>query len=146
SPASVINQGSITAATGGSVALLGGQVSNQGTITAQLGTVALAAGSAMTLDFRGNKLMSVRVDQGAVGALAENRQLIQADGGTVIMTAAARDALMNTVVNNTGVIEARTIQDQGGEIKLLGSSDGGRVNVDGTLDASAPAGGNGGSI
>ncbi|HZS22701.1 MAG TPA: filamentous hemagglutinin N-terminal domain-containing protein, partial [Pseudonocardiaceae bacterium] len=90
-PASVINQGTIAASAGGSVALLGGQVSNQGTITAQLGTVALAAGSAMTLDFHGNKLMSVKVDQGAIGALAENRQLIQADGGTVIMTAAARD-------------------------------------------------------
>ena len=145
-PASVINQGSITAAAGGSVALLGGRVSNQGTITAQLGTVALAAGSAMTLDFHGSKLMSVAVDRSAVGALAENRQLIQADGGTVIMTAAARDALLNTVVNNTGLIEARTIQDQDGEIKLLGSPDGGRVNVDGTLDASAPNGGNGGSI
>ena len=146
SAASVINQGSITAAAGGSVALLGGQVSNQGTITARLGTVALAAGSAMTLDFHGNKLMSVQVDRGAVGALAENRQLIQADGGTVIMTAAARDALLNTVVNNTGVIEARTIQDQDGEIKLLGSPNGGTVNVGGTLDASAPNGGNGGSI
>ena len=146
SAASVINQGSITAAAGGSVALLGGQVSNQGTITAQLGTVALAAGSAMTLDFRGNKLMSVQVDRSAVGALAENRQLIQADGGTVIMTAAARDALLNTVVNNTGVIEARTLQDQNGEIKLLGAPDGGTVNVGGTLDASAPGGGNGGSI
>src|SRR5581483_3204337 len=128
------------------VALLGGQVSNQGTITAQLGTVALAAGSAMTLDFHGNKLMSVKVDQGAIGALAENKQLIQADGGTVIMTAAARDALLNTVVNNTGVIEARTVQEQDGNIKLLGSSDGGTVNVGGTLDASAPNGGNGGSI
>jgi len=146
SPASVVNQGSITAAAGGSVALLGGQVSNQGTITARLGTVALAAGSAMTLDFNGNKLMSVKVDQGAVSALAENRQLIQADGGTVIMTAAARDTLVSTVVNNTGVIEARTIQNQDGEIELLGSPNGGRVNVDGTLDASAPNGGNGGSI
>jgi filamentous hemagglutinin family protein len=146
SAASVINQGSITAAAGGSVALLGGQVSNQGTITAQLGTVALAAGSAMTLDFRGNKLMSVQVDRSAVGALAENRQLIQADGGTVIMTAAARDALLSTVVNNTGVIEARTLQDQDGVIKLLGAPEGGTVNVGGTLDASAPGGGNGGSI
>jgi filamentous hemagglutinin family protein len=72
-PASVVNQGTITAAAGGSVALLGGQVSNQGTIRAQLGTVALAAGGAMTLDFGGNKLLSVKVDQSAVGALAENR-------------------------------------------------------------------------
>ena len=145
SPGTVINQGTITA-DGGSVALLGGQVSNQGTVRAQLGTVALAAGSAMTLDFRGNKLLNVKVDQSAVGALVENRQLIQADGGTVIMTATARDALLNTVINNTGVIEARTLQEQDGQIKLLGGVDGGAVKVDGTLDASAPDGGNGGSI
>jgi filamentous hemagglutinin family protein len=124
-PASVINQGSLTAASGGSVALLGGQVSNSGTITAQLGTVALAAGSAMTLDFQGNRLLNVQVDEAAAGALAENHQLIRADGGTVIMTAAARNALLNTVVNNTGIIEARTIDDQSGEIKLLGSQDSG---------------------
>jgi len=145
-PASVINRGTITASEGGSVALLGGQVSNQGIISARFGTVALAAGSAITLDFNGNRLMNVQVDEGAAGALAENRQLIQADGGTVIMTARAYDALLNTVVNNTGVIEARTIQNQGGEISLLGGADGGTVSVDGTLDASAPDGGNGGLI
>ena len=110
-----------------------------GVITAQLGTVALAAGSAMTLEFSGTRLLTVQVDQGAAGALAENRQLIQADGGKVIMTAAARDALLNTVVNNTGVIEAsHRIQNQGGEISLLGGEDGGTVRVGGTLDASAP--------
>jgi filamentous hemagglutinin family protein len=145
-PASVINRGTITASDGGSVALVGGRVSNQGVISARFGTVALAAGSAITLDFNGNHLLNVQVDQGTAGALAENRQLIQADGGRVIMTAAARDALLNTVVNNTGVIEARTIQNQGGEISLLGGADGGTVSVDGTLDASAPEGGNGGMI
>src|SRR5262245_53310079 len=90
-PGTVVNRGTITAATGGSVALLGGQVSNQGTISAQLGTVALAAGSAVSLDFSGQQLMNVRVDAATLGALADNQQLIRADGGTVIMTAAARD-------------------------------------------------------
>ena len=80
---------------------------------ARFGTVALAAGSAITLDFNGNHLLNVQVDEGTAGALVENRQLIQADGGTVIMTAAARDALLNTVVNNTGVIEARTVRKWG---------------------------------
>jgi filamentous hemagglutinin family protein len=103
-PAGIINQGTLIA-DGGTVALLGGHVSNVGTIRAQLGSVALAAGGAMTLDFQGNKLLSVKVDESAIGALAENRQLIQANGGTVIMTAAARNALLSTVVNNTGVIE-----------------------------------------
>src|SRR5579872_3413155 len=45
----ILNSGSIHAADGGYVALLGANVSNQGTITAKLGTVALAAGNAVTL-------------------------------------------------------------------------------------------------
>src|SRR5687768_14139446 len=41
---SVINQGTITTANGGYVALLGPETRNEGSITATLGTVALAAG------------------------------------------------------------------------------------------------------
>jgi filamentous hemagglutinin family protein len=133
----VVNQGSLNATGGGYIALLGGQISNEGVITARLGTVALAAGKQVTLDFNGDKLLSVQVDQGAVNALAENKQLIQADGGTVLMTAQAADALATAVVNNTGVIEARTIENHNGVIKLLGDMRNGTVNVGGTLDASA---------
>jgi filamentous hemagglutinin family protein len=142
----IVNQGAITAADGGYVALLGEQVSNQGLIQARLGTVALAAGDKIALEFAGNKLIDVEVDKGALQALAENKQLIQADGGMVLMTAKAADALLSTVVNNEGVIEARTVEDRNGVIKLLGDMDSGTVNVGGTLDASAPTTGDGGFI
>jgi filamentous hemagglutinin family protein len=141
----VINQGTITA-NGGYAALLGNHVSNQGIITAQLGTVALGAGSAVTLTFSGNNLLSLQVDQNVLSSLAENGGLIRADGGQVIMTAGARDAVMSSMVNNTGVIEARTVENHGGTITLLGGMTAGSVNVAGTLDASAPDGGNGGAI
>ena len=49
------------------------------------------------------------------------------------------------VVNNDGMIEAQTLQNQGGQIRLLGDMQNGVVQVGGTLDASAPNGGNGGS-
>ncbi len=143
---SVVNRGTITAANGGYVALLGNQVSNQGTITAQLGTVALAGGSAVTLTFTGSQLVHLQVDQSTLNNLAENRQLIVADGGRVIMTAGAKDALLASVVNNTGVVQAQTVQNQNGTITLLGGTTAGQVNVGGTLDASAPNGGAGGSI
>jgi len=42
-------------------------------------------------------------------------------------------------VNNTGVIEARTVQNHNGTIMLLGDMQVGTVNVGGTLDASAPS-------
>ena len=143
---SVVNRGTITAANGGYVALLGNQVSNQGTITAQLGTVALAGGSAVTLTFSGSQLVHLQVDQSTLNNLAENRQLIVADGGRVIMTAGAKDALLASVVNNTGVVQAQTVQNHNGTITLLGGMAAGQVNVGGTLDASAPNGGSGGSI
>jgi len=136
---SVINQGTITAANGGYVALLGANVSNEGVITAKLGTVALAAGEAVTLDVAGDGLLNVAVDQGAVNALAENGGLIQADGGQVLMTAQAAGDLLDSAVNNTGIIQAQTIENRNGTIKLLGDMDSGTVNVGGTLDASAPA-------
>lgn len=146
STASVINQGQIAASDGGYIALLGSQVSNRGTLQATLGTVVLAAGQRATLDFAGDKLIKVQVDQGAMQALADNQQLIQADGGQVFMSARAADQLVTAVVNNSGVIRARTLESRGGVISLIGDMQFGRVDVGGTLDASAPKGGNGGQI
>ena len=146
SNARVTNNGTITAADGGSIALLGGTVSNNGVIIANQGSVALAAGNAMTLDFAGDGLLNVQVDAAVVDALVENHQLIKADGGQVLLSANAGEALLKTVVNNTGVIEAQTLGEKDGKIVLLGSFDGGTVQVAGTLDASAAKGGNGGFI
>jgi filamentous hemagglutinin family protein len=142
----VLNQGSINA-DGGYVALLGANVGNDGVIAAQLGTVALAAGNAITLDVAGDGLLNVTVNQGAVNALVQNGGLIQADGGQVLLTAQAAGSLISTVVNNTGVIRAQTlVTGKDGSIKLMGDMQSGTVNVGGTLDASAPNGGNGGFI
>jgi filamentous hemagglutinin family protein len=138
--ASVVNQGTITASNGGYVALLGNHVGNQGVITARLGTVALGAGSAVTLTFRGNSLVHLQIDRSVLKSVAENAGLLHADGGQVVMTAGAKDALLASVVNNTGVIEARTVENHGGTITLLGGMTAGAVKVGGTLDASAPGG------
>ncbi len=143
---SVVNQGALSAAQGGYIALLAPEVRNEGIITATLGAALLGAGDNITLNLNNGSLLSYTTDQGSLNALAENRQLIQADGGQVYMSARAADALSTAVVNNTGIIEARTIQNVGGVIKLMGDMQVGTVNVGGTLDASAPNGGNGGFI
>jgi hypothetical protein len=62
------------------------------------------------------------------------------------MTAQAAGSLLRTVVNNSGVIEARTLESSGGTIRLLGDMESGTMTVAGTLDASAPHGGDGGFI
>lgn len=143
--AGVVNRGTINA-DGGFVALLGANVSNEGVISAKLGTIALAAGNAMTLDLAGDGLLNVAVTEGAVNALAQNGGLIRADGGQVLLTAMAAGGLMQGVVNNTGIIQAQTVENRNGTIRLMGDMQDGSVNVGGTLDASAPNGGNGGFI
>ena len=146
SSGSVVNQGRLSAGSGGYIALLAPEVRNEGVITASLGTVLLAAGNKVTLNFNNGSLLGYTIDQGAVKALAENGQLIQADGGQVLLAARAANNLASAAVNNTGVIEARTVGTKAGRILLLADMESGTVNVGGTLDAGAPNGGNGGFI
>lgn len=141
----VLNQGTINA-DGGYVALLGADVANQGAVSARLGSVALAAGDAITLDVLGDKLLQVTVDRAAVDAVVRNGGLLRADGGNVVLTAQAAGSLLSTVVNNTGVIQAQTIDTRNGTIKLMGNMANGSIDVAGRLDASAPNGGDGGFI
>jgi len=143
---SVVNQGTLTAAQHGYIAMLAPEVRNEGVISAALGTALLAAGDKVTLNLNNGSLLSYSIDQGSINALADNKQLIQADGGQIFMSAKAADTLTTAVVNNTGVIQARTIQNINGTIMLMGDMQSGTVNVGGTLDASASNGGNGGFV
>jgi len=145
-PGSIVNKGSLVAANGGYIALLANQVSNQGIISAQLGSVALAGGSDITLTFADNSLVQVQVNQSTLNNLAENKQLVVAEGGQVFMSAGAKNSLLASVVNNTGIIEAQTVSSHNGVISLMGGMEAGTVTVGGIIDASAPNGGNGGSI
>lgn len=142
----VVNEGSLQANGGGYVALMGRNVRNDGVILAQLGSVALAGAEAVTLDVAGDGLLNVSVTQGALNALVENGGLIQADGGRVLLTAQGVGNLLDTVVNNTGVIQAQTLENREGSIRLLADMATGTVNVGGLLDASAPTAGDAGAI
>ncbi|WMJ01707.1 GLUG motif-containing protein [Pseudomonas chlororaphis subsp. aurantiaca] len=146
SSAAVNNAGQITASEGGSVALLGAQVSNSGVIQAQMGSVALGAGKDFSVNFDGNGLLNLQVKGAAVDALVQNGGLLKADGGQVLMTASSASSLLKNVVSNQGVIEAKTLQNKAGKIVLDGG-DNGIVQVAGRQDASALGGqGNGGVV
>jgi filamentous hemagglutinin family protein len=140
----VVNKGVIRAAPGGYVALIGRRAVNEGTIAAPGGYAALAAGNRVTVKLGDHSMLGLSVDQGVLDALAANRGLIEADGGQALLAAGAEDALLAGVVNNTGVILARTAVNQNGVIRLV--ADAGTLKVGGVLDASAPNGGNGGTI
>ena len=154
--ASIVNLGRITAANGGFAALVAPGVRNAGTITANLGHVALASGNGFTLDFYGDKLITLQVgDQIAnrvidvatgqpLDALVKNEGKLKANGGQVELTAAAARNVVDAVINTTGVIEANSIGNRRGMI-VLGAATGGNkssglptqtVKVSGTLTTS----------
>lgn len=144
-PGSIINQGHIRAADGGFVVLAGNQARNEGTIQANGGGVALAVGETVSIDISQGRQLKVKVDGALLNALAENKGIILADGGAVYLTATGREALLSTVVNNGGVIQARSLVEREGRILLLGT--GGDTINSGTLDASGQvAGAKGGAV
>ena len=141
--ASIVNLGHHHRHLGGFAALVAPGVRNSGTITATLGTVSLAAGNAFTLDFYGDKLITLAVnDQIASSgdgrrdrASRSNRwSAIPASSGPTAaaceLTAAAARAVVDSVINNTGVIEANSIGTHNGMIVLsaaTGASQGRRA-------------------
>ncbi len=139
SAGSVLNQGELL---GRYVALLAPEVRNEGVIVARQGTAALAAGDAVTLNIAGSALIGVQVDQASIDALVENRRLIQADDGTVILSAQAAHGLVGKVVNS-GVIEAGGIVADGGTVRLVASS---AIEHSGAIRADAGASGRGGNV
>ncbi|UUM27507.1 filamentous hemagglutinin N-terminal domain-containing protein [Acinetobacter colistiniresistens] len=142
----VENRGKITVPTGGTVALIAPTVKHTGTINATQGNVLLAAGGDITLNLNNGSLLGYTINQGKAQALINSGGMIQADGGKVILTAKGIDELSNAVVNSVGVIQAQTVNNVRGVIELGSDLSSGTVNVSGTLDASAPNGGNGGQI
>lgn len=139
------NQGHLRANGGGFVAMLAPQVFNEGTVQADTGSVHMAAGQAVTLDVSGDGLLLARVDQAAAQALVSNAGLIQADGGAVVLSAQAKDALLATVVNNTGIVQAHALGQRNGRIVLDGGNEG-VVAVSGALRAQGLGAGESGGV
>ncbi|WP_158699370.1 two-partner secretion domain-containing protein [Magnetospirillum gryphiswaldense] len=155
--AQIVNEGTITAADGGLVAIVSPYLRNSGIISARLGKVALAAANGVTLDLYGDNLILfqasdkiasqiVGTDGKPVASLIENSGKIYADGGRVLMSANAAKGVVDNAINTTGLISARAVEQQGGEIVLKGE-DAGIVQVSGSLDASGKeAGQKGGTV
>ena len=144
STASVVNFARIKTFNGGYVAFIGNVVDNEGKIVTPGGTTALGAGGAVDLTLAGDSLVSFRVSAAALNAAVSNGGAIIAPNGAVLLTAQAKEALLQTVVNNTGIIQANGASAQGGVVTLLGGSSG-TVADSGSISASS-ATGQGGSI
>ncbi len=142
----IVNEGQLKASFGGYIALLAPEVRNNGVVVAQMGTVALAAGEAYTLQFDGKGLLSnVVVTPATMKALVENGNAVQAPGGLIILSAQAASRLQGGIVNNTGSLQASGLVKEGGRI-LLRASD--QISHSGSMQADAAPGsaGQGGHI
>jgi filamentous hemagglutinin family protein len=110
--AQIVNYGRISLGAGGSAYLIASDIQNHGTISAPNGTIGLYAGEKVLLsptpDGRGIST-TVTLPEGSV----DNEGRLVADAGTIIAQAKA--------VNNSGVVQANTVQNVNGTIELLAS-------------------------
>ncbi len=114
----VSNAGQLTAQDGGYVALLAPEVRNEGVVLARAGTVALAAGESVELQFAGLGLSGIKIDPAALKTLVENRQALLAPDGMVLMSARSADQLRSGVVNQQGRVSADSLRARGGRVFL----------------------------
>ncbi|MCF8207989.1 MAG: filamentous hemagglutinin N-terminal domain-containing protein, partial [Rhodoferax sp.] len=137
STAGVLNEGELKAALGGYIALLAPEVRNQGIVIAQTGTVALAAGEAISLHIEGgNTLAGISVSPSLIAALVENKTLVLAPGGLIILSAQAANKLQGGVIKNSGTLDASSLVSRGGHI-LLDASE--RIEHTGVITAAGSA-------
>ena len=152
--ARIDNAGTITVKQAGLAALVAPSVANSGTINARLGTVVLAGAATHTLDMYGDGLVAIdvtkQVRQAPVGsggktvtALVTNSGTIAADGGSIQISAAAADGVVQTLVQAGGNIRADTVAGKTGRIEIAGT--GGSIVIAGRVAADGQAG-PGGSI
>lgn len=161
--------GQITADPGGTVALIGRQVSNSGTISAAGGSVLFGSAQNVTLDFQGDGLTMLTIQGPGISEPASggcpsfpcpppvNPQLlnfgtVSADGGQILMRTAA-SALGGGDIINAGTLQAQSLVSRNGRIELttdgavsLGYSSPVAGGYAGTLDVSSQAGAGGGTV
>jgi len=117
----VINEGRISTALSGFVALLAPEVQNAGVVVARAGTVAMAAGEMITLKLEGTgRLAGITTTPSAIASLIENKQAVQAPDGQIILSAVALNKLQAGVIKNSGNLEANSLISKGGKIYLEG--------------------------
>ena len=141
--ARISNAGTITVGATGLAALVAPQVANSGVINARMARVVLAGAEAHTVDLYGDGLMSVDVTRQVTRApnggtaLVTNSGVIQADGGTIQLTARAADGIVQNLVSAGGRLQANTAGGRRGSIVVSGI--GGSITVEGAVRADGPA-------
>lgn len=133
----VVNQGEIRTPAGGSVYLIGANVSNEGIIVTPGGETILAAGN--TVSLIDSALPGVKVDVTGTAGNATNLGTITAEAGRI--------GIAGVIVRNSGTLNASSVVSEGGRVFLKASQDAyvdgnGRIVTTGTKGGSVEVLGN----
>ncbi|MCK9389018.1 MAG: filamentous hemagglutinin N-terminal domain-containing protein, partial [Sulfuritalea sp.] len=109
----IINQGEIRTSAGGSVYLIGSNVSNEGIITTPNGETILAAGN--TVSLIDSATPGVKVDITGAEGNSTNLGTITAEAGRI--------GIAGVIVRNSGTLNASSVVNEGGRIFLKASKD-----------------------
>jgi len=130
----IINEGQITVKEAGLVSFVAPHVENHGVIQAKAGKVQLASGERFTLDLAGDGLLQVAVDADHLPGSVINTGQIQADGGTIALTAAAARDVVDSLIVNTGSLQAQSLERRDGKI-ILAAKGANKTDKSGTSTA-----------
>jgi filamentous hemagglutinin family protein len=140
----IINQGNIKISNGGYIFLLSAAIDNQCKIQADLGKIVLASGEKMTLNLDDTGDISVVIDEAVKEAVLDpdgkrmdsaikNSGTLSANGGKVLLTAKVLNNVFDYAINNSGVIEAKSIVNHNGKVELV--AEGAPILNTGTINA-----------
>ena len=116
--AKIENRGTITAREGGLVGLVSPHTENNGLIQARLGKVQMASGDIATIDFAGDGLIQLDISTTVTRQIIKNQGVVSADGGRVLITAAAGRQVVDSVISVSGVVQARSVGGLSGKITI----------------------------
>ncbi len=124
----ILNEANISAT---NIVFLAEQIQNKGVLEANLGRVVLGSGSKQTISFDNNGSINLVVDEGTANSLIENSGTLRANGGKVMLTAKDINVTLDTLVNNTGIIEATRMVERDGVVEFVSN---GAVENSGTIN------------
>ncbi|CAG8865738.1 hypothetical protein PS627_01657 [Pseudomonas fluorescens] len=125
--ASIQNEGELKVGDGGFVYLVAPKVDNSGYVIANVGSVTMAAGNRFNVDLSGNGLINFNVSADTLGSAATDADKAGVSNSGhvtaqhVLLAGNETSAMMASVVNNSGVIEATELNISGAEIVQAGS-------------------------
>ena len=149
SNAPIVNDGTITAARGGYVAIQAANVTNNGNISAERGGVGIGATDGMTVTADGKINYQPGTEQAQ--SIITNNGNITANGGEVLITNQQAQTIAQSVINLNGVVDVSCLDCNGGPNQagsggVVQVASAGDINSLGTVYSNGGALGTGGTI